>query len=200
MKFFRSISISNIDLLVLTHGDYDHIGEAAHLIDNFKVNNIKINKGSYNELEKEILKYNINQLDTYNGKLQLYFLDDGKIYDDENDNSTITLLVSNNKKYLFMGDASKKNELNIIKKYDLSNIEVLKLGHHGSNTSSDKQFIDTTNPKYSIISVGKNNKYGHPSKETLENIKKSKIYRTDENGSVIFTLKKEIIEINTCSK
>ena len=200
MKFFRSIGISNIDLLILTHGDYDHIGEAVHLIDNFKVNNIKLNKGSYNELEKEILKYNINQLDTYNGKLQLYFLDDGKIYDDENDNSTITLLVSNNKKYLFMGDASKKNELNLINKYDLSNIEVLRLGHHGSNTSSDKAFIDTTNPKYSVISVGKNNKYGHPSKETLENIKNSKVYRTDEHGSVIFTLRKEIIEINTCYK
>ena len=188
MKFFRSIGISNIDLLVLTHGDYDHIGEAAHLIDNFKVNNIKLNKGPFNDLEKEILKYNINQLDTYNGKLQLYFLDDGKIYDDENDNSTITLLVSNNKKYLFMGDASKKNELNLINKYDLSNIEVLKLGHHGSNTSSDKAFIEKTNPKYSVISVGKNNKYGHPSRETLENIKKTKVYRTDKDGSIIFKL------------
>ena len=198
IKFFKSIGIDNIDLLILTHGDYDHMGEASHLIDNFKVKNLKLNKGTYNDLEKEILKYNINQIDTYKGKLKIYFLDDGNIYDDENDNSTITLLVSNNKKFLFMGDASKKNELNIIKKYNLSNIEVLKLGHHGSNTSSDKEFINITNPKFSIISVGKNNRYGHPNKETLDNVINSKVYRTDEVGTITFQINNEIINANTC--
>ena len=198
MKFFKSIGVNNIDLLILTHGDYDHMGEATHLIDNFKVNNVKLNKGNYNDLEKGVLKYNINQIDTYKGKIKLYFLDDGNVYDDENDNSIITLLISNNKKLLFMGDASRKNELNILKKYNLSNIDVLKLGHHGSNTSSDKSFIDNTNPKYTVISVGKNNKYGHPSKETLENVINSKIYRTDKDGTITFTLNIMKTEIIKC--
>ena len=97
-----------------------------------------------------------------------------------------------------MGDVSKKNELNIIKKYNLSNIEVLKLGHHGSNTSSDKEFINITNPKFSIISVGKNNRYGHPNKETLDNVINSKVYRTDEVGTITFQINNEIINANTC--
>ncbi len=109
------------------------------------------------------------------------------------------MLFVNNKKLLFMGDASKKNELNIIKKYNLFNIDVLKLGHHGSNTSSDKEFIKITNPKYTIISVGKNNRYGHPNKEVLDNLKNSKIYRTDIDGSIMFRIKNNRLKIETCN-
>ena len=88
-----------------------------------------------------------------------------------------------------MGDASSKVENDLVEKYNLKNIDILKVGHHGSNTSSGINFIKTINPKYSIISVGKNNKYGHPNKEVLNNLENSKIYRTDEDGSIIFKIK-----------
>ena len=96
-----------------------------------------------------------------------------------------------------MGDASKKREKDILDEYDISNIDVLKVGHHGSNTSSSKEFIKKMNPKYSIISVGKNNRYGHPKDEVLETLKKSKIYRTDIDGSIEIKLNKNGYKIKT---
>ena len=72
---------------------------------------------------------------------------------------------------MFMGDASTTTEKEILDKFNLPNIDVLKVGHHGSKTSSGKEFINEFNPKYSIISVGKNNRYGHPNREVLYNLK-----------------------------
>ncbi len=98
-----------------------------------------------------------------------------------------------------MGDAGVEKERDILKKYNISNIDVLKVGHHGSKTSSGKKFIDEINPKYSIISVGKNNRYGHPNKEVLNNLSDSKIYRTDQDGSIMFKIKKDKLQIEICS-
>ena len=81
----------------------------------------------------------------------------------------------------------------------MSNIDVLKVGHHGSKTSSSKEFINKMNPKYSIISVGKKNHYGHPNKEVLDNLNKSIIYRTDQDGSVMFKIKRNKLRIENCS-
>ena len=100
---------------------------------------------------------------------------------------------------MFMGDASVTTEKEILNKYNIPDIDVLKVGHHGSKTSSDAEFIDEINPKYSIISVGKNNRYGHPNKEVLNNLENSKIYRTDENGSIMFKIKKNKLQIETCT-
>ena len=100
---------------------------------------------------------------------------------------------------MFMGDASSTTEKEILNKYNLPDIDVLKVGHHGSKTSSGKDFVNEINPKYSIISVGKNNRYGHPNKEVLDNLNNSKIYRTDENGSIMFKIKNNILKIETCS-
>ena len=100
---------------------------------------------------------------------------------------------------MFMGDSGIEKEKDILNKYNLSDIDVLKAGHHGSKTSSGKSFINEINPKYSIISVGKNNRYGHPNKEVLNNLKDSKIYRTDQDGSIMFKIKNNKVEIDTCS-
>ena len=100
---------------------------------------------------------------------------------------------------MFMGDASVTTEKEILDKYNLPDIDVLKVGHHGSRTSSSKEFINKINPKYSIISVGKNNRYGHPNKEVLNNLEQSKIYRTDQDGSIMFKIKNKKINIETCS-
>ena len=98
-----------------------------------------------------------------------------------------------------MGDAGIEKEKDILNKYNINDIDVLKVGHHGSKTSSSDTFINETNPKYSIISVGKNNRYGHPNKEVLENLNNSKIYRTDEDGSIMFKIKNNKLKIVTCS-
>ena len=98
-----------------------------------------------------------------------------------------------------MGDAGVDKEKDILENYNISNIDVLKVGHHGSKTSSSKKFIDEINPKYGVISVGKNNKYGHPNKEILNTLSNSKIYRTDEDGSIMFKIKNNKLKIKTCS-
>ena len=120
-------------------------------------------------------------------------------YDNENDNSNVIYTELNGYKFMFMGDASILKEEDIIKKYKLAKIDFLKVGHHGSKTSSSKEFISKMNPKYSIISVGRKNKYGHPNKEVLNNLDNSKIYRTDQDGSIMLKIKDNKLKIETYS-
>ena len=100
---------------------------------------------------------------------------------------------------MFMWDAGVTTEKEILSKYNLPDINVLMVGHHGSRTSSSKEFIKEINPKYSIISVGKNNRYGHPSKEVINNLENSQIYRTDQDGSIMFKINNNKLMIETCS-
>ena len=95
-----------------------------------------------------------------------------------------------------MGDSSKIVENNILNKYDLDNIDVLKVGLHGSNTSSCKEFIEKINPKYSVISVGLKNRYNHPNKDVLDNLKNSYVLRTDVNGSIMFEIKNNSLRVD----
>ena len=181
------------------------MGEAINLVENFKVEKIIFNCGSYNGLEQELIKVldkkkvkyyqcikELN-IDTY----KLQFLNT-KEYDNENDNSNVIYLEFNNYKFLFMGDAGIEKEKDILDKYNLKDIDFLKVGHHGSNTSSSKEFINSINPKYSLISVGKNNRYGHPKKSVLDTLGNSKIYRTDLDGSIEIKLSKNGYRIRTC--
>ena len=206
ITFLKSINIGKINTLITTHGDYDHMGESLNIVNNFKVGNVILNCGSLNELEQNLItlldkkhiKYSkcINQLDI--SPIKLYFLNSGE-YDNENDNSNVIYAKLNDYKFMFMGDAGVEKEEDILNKYNISVIDVLKIGHHGSKTSSSKEFITKIKPKYSIISVGKNNRYGHPNKEVLENLKDSKIYRTDQDGSIMFKIKNNKLKIKTCS-
>ena len=206
IPYFRSSGVKKIDYLILTHGDYDHMGEAINLVENFKVEKVIFNCGPYNDLENELIevldkkkiKYYsyIKELNVDNNKL--HFLQT-KEYDNENENSNVIYTKLNGYKFMFMGDAGVEKEKDILEKYNVSKIDVLKIGHHGSKTSSDKNFIDEMNPKYSVISVGKNNRYGHPNKEVLENLKESKIYRTDKDGSIMFKVKNNKLQVETCS-
>jgi competence protein ComEC len=128
-----------------------------------------------------------------------YIFLNNKDYGNENDNSSVIYTELNNHKFLFMGDAGVEVEQDLIEKYNLQDIDILKVGHHGSKTSSGKNFINEINPKYSVISVGKNNRYGHPNIEVLNNLKRSKTYRTDQDGSIMFKIKNNKAEIETCS-
>ena len=206
ISYLKSEGIQKLDYLIITHGDYDHMGEAINLVNNFKIESVIFNCGELNYLEKKLTKVldqknikheiciNNIKKDNYN----LEFLNT-RIYDNENDSSSVIYLNYNDYKLLFMGDAGVGREKDILDKYNLSDIDVLKVGHHGSKTSSSKEFIDEINPKYSIISVGKNNRYGHPNKEVLNNLEQSKIYRTDQDGSIKFKIKNNKLKIETCS-
>ena len=188
------------------HGDADHMREADYLIKNFKVEKVIFNCGEYNNLESDLIKVldekNIDYVSCVRkldiGGYELKFLNTRE-YDNENDNSSVIYFDYNNYKFLFMGDAGVEKEKDILEKYNFSNIDVLKVGHHGSKTSSSKEFINEINHKYSIISVGKNNRYGHPNKEVLNNLNNSKIYRTDQDGSIMFKIKNNKLKIETCS-
>ncbi len=204
ISYLKSEGITNIDYLVLTHGDFDHMGSSINLINNFKVNKVILNKDEYNDLEnnlidtlnKKKIKY-YKGLDSINiGKYKLSFLNTG-FYDNENDNSNIIYTSINNTKLLFMGDASKSVENNLLSKYNIPSIDILKVGHHGSDTSTGEYFIDTINPKVSVISVGLNNSYGHPKNETLNMLKNSKVYRTDLTGSIKVLLRGKY-KVKTC--
>ena len=206
IQYMKSVGITKINYLIISHGDYDHMGESINLVENFKVEKVIFNCGPLNDLESKLInileqkniKYYSCVEELMIDKYKLYFLNTG-VYDNENDNSSVIYLNYNNYKFLFMGDASVEREKNILEKYNISNIDVLKVGHHGSKTSSGKNFIDEISPKYSIISVGKNNRYGHPNKEVLDSLEDSKIYRTDIDGSIIFKIQNNKLKIETCS-
>lgn len=200
----KGYGIRKIDLLILTHGDYDHMGEAINLVKNYKVDKVVLNCGEFNELESELINVlNKNNIRYYScidelniGADKLYFLNT-KNYKNENDNSIVIYTEISNYKFLFMGDAGIKREKDILDKYNLYSIDFLKVGHHGSNTSSSKDFINVTKPKYSLISVGKNNRYGHPKDEVLKTLMNSKIYRIDLDGSIEIKLNKNGYKIMT---
>ena len=197
IPFFKSIGIKKIDYLFLTHADEDHSGYSLDLVNNFKVEKIIINNGDITGVEKR-LKYNkINKY--YNiDNIKIYSLNN-EIYSNENDNSLILLVIIEGHKILFMGDASVEQEQYIIDKYNLENIYILKVGHHGSKTSTCEEFVNYTNPIYSIISVGENNKFGHPNGEILDRLSDSNIYRTDQYGSIEIKLNKNGYKIKTYS-
>ena len=206
IKLLKSLGYSHIDYLILTHGDFDHMGDSIYLINNYKVKNVILNNDSFNELETNLIKelkkkkikyyQNVEKIPISNNIITILNTEE---YDNENDNSNVIYIELNNYNFMFMGDAGVDKEKDILERHNISNIDVLKVGHHGSKTSSSKSFINKINPKYSIISDGKNNRYGHPNKEVLNNLDHSKIYRTDEDGSIMFKIKNNKLKIETCS-
>ena len=202
IKYIKSLGISKIENLIITHGDLDHCGEAINLVNDFKVGNVIFNCGSFTNLENKIIDVlNKKKIPYYSciNKLDSLFFLQTKEYDNENDNSNVIYTKINNYSFLFMADAGIDKEKDIIDKFNISNVDVLKVGHHGSKTSSSQSFINKINSKYSIISVGKNNRYGHPNKEILDNLNDSKIYRTDQDGSIMFKIKNSKLKIETYS-
>ena len=156
--YLKSIGISKLNYLIITHGDEDHIGGALYLIDNFKVDNVILNKGDYTELEVELITHLKNKNIKYTNNINkipllgsyMYLLNTKK-FSNENDNSIVTYFEYQKYKFLFMGDSSSKTEEYLINNYNLTNISFLKVGHHGSNTSSSPLFINKITPKVSLI-------------------------------------------------
>lgn len=204
IKFLKSIGVTNLDYLILSHGDNDHAGEAINILKSIPTANVILNNDAFNDLEESIIsKVNALNINYYQNikninlsTTKLYFLND-YLYDDENDNSLVTYTNFGNINFLFMGDASVKVEQDLLEKYNLENVDVLKVGHHGSKTSTSLDFINDINPIYSIISVGRNNRYNHPNAEVLEILNGTNIYRTDYDGTIEFKISGDKFSIKT---
>ena len=193
--YLKSIGISTIDHMIITHGDEDHIGGAKDIIEEIKVSNIYLN-GNFNALEKELLVYNpkvLKEKDVLNVVGNKLFVLNPYKDTDENDSSIVLYLIINNFKILLTGDASTEVEKYIIDNYNLD-IDILKVGHHGSKTSTSLNFIKNITPTYGIISVGENNRFGHPNKGVLNTLEEYNvdIYRTDISGSIKFIFKEKL--------
>ena len=196
IPLLKSLGIKKLKYLILTHGDADHMGEAKHLIDSFKVKNILINNGEFNYLEKELISKTDNIKIAKEGTIikcgDITMVQLNTDLTDENDSSQIYYAMYKNYSILFTGDASLKSEDYILNNYDLSKIDILKVGHHGSKTSTGINLIDKLEPKIALISVGKDNKFNHPNQMVLDNFKTSQIYRTDINGTITLKLNKNV--------
>lgn len=196
----------SIDIILATHGDQDHIGGFPVLLDNYRVANIIENGATsdskvYSSLEDKIQKKKINKIIARRGmhiildeKENIYFdiiFPDRDISQFEsNDGSIVGKLTHGENTFLFTGDATTYTE-NLIgwNERDVTlDSDVLKLGHHGSKTSSSILWLEKVSPEIAIISVDKNNKYGHPHKEILERLLNLKIpyLSTADKGSILF--------------
>ncbi len=192
---------------ISTHGDYDHIGNAFYFIDNIKINKIVFNNNDFNELEtslieklkKKIIAYSKEMDSTFEMIYGTWHFLNTTNYDNENDNSSVTYLKYYDYTFLFMGDASSMVESNIIRKYQLLKIDFFKVGHHGSKISCSKKFINYIKSEYVIISVGRKNKYSHPNKETLENLKGCIIYLTDLMETIKLIINKNKVSFENYS-
>lgn len=174
IPLFKKKQIYNIDLLITTHDDFDHSGAASSLMKNFAV------KEYVRGIESFPISINGIELVNYNNYQDTI--------EDENDKSLVIGFNLHNTYYLLTGDAPKEIEYKIMEDYEFINCDVLKVGHHGSNTSTSDEFIKYLKPKEAIISCGKNNRYGHPHKEVLATLNKNnvKVHRTDNEGSITY--------------
>ena len=168
MPFLENKNIHTIDTLILTHDDFDHSGGYESLKDRIKI--------------KQVIR---DSKEKVNVEYPFYLLLDQRESKDENDSSIISYFTYDHLKYLFMGDASKQIEKQLMDTYDLK-ADVIKVGHHGSNTSSDAAFLDSLDCKIALISAGYKNKYNHPSVETLKTLDKLNIntFCTNNSGSI----------------
>ena len=207
VKYIKSLNINEFKYVFGTHAHEDHIGGMSNIIYNFNINkyympNVPSKYKSYNNVLKALNKKNLelsnpNNDDEYNlGESTIKILYNGENEEDINNSSLIIEIKYKNTSFLLTGDTTKEIENNILDKFE--KINVLKVAHHGSKDSSSAQFLSKTHPDYAIISVGKDNDYHHPHQVTLDKLNRinSKIYRTDQLGTIIITSDGNNISIN----
>lgn len=199
VSYIRGLGIDYIDVLIGTHPHEDHIGGLDAVIENFDIGKIympKVNHSSktYEDVLMAIKNkgYKITAPQAGSrfdlGNAQYTILSPiSKTYSDTNNYSITVKLDYGENSFLFMGDAEKMVENEIIEAGYSIQADLIKLGHHGSMYSSSDEFLDKVNPKYAVISVGEGNSYGHPDPEVMTRLEERDIetYRTDEMGTII---------------
>lgn len=193
-KYLKDSGVNEINYLVATHADSDHIGGIDEVIKNIDIKEYylpEVGVGEYqynqtiaaaNSKNVKIIHPKENDVINFAENIDIKVKSADNYKDISKNNSSIVLQMNYiNNKFLFMGDAEKEVE----NSHKWENVDVLKVGHHGSNTSSSDEFLNVAKPKYAFIEVGKNNKYRLPNKYALERLKNvgAKIFRTDTNES-----------------
>lgn len=205
VQFLKAQGIEEIDYLIETHSDDDHSGGMEKILQKLDVCNVYMPQ---NAIAESKIKNDVN-IKVFSDLEQIYSLgnatwkvlsvDNSEEVKESGDNDTSIVIQLNYKdnKFLFMGDATSKVEKQLLNKEILGKIDVLKVGHHGSNTSSSENFLNVILPTYSIISVNNSEYSKHPSEDTIERLNSinSKIYRTDVNGTIWITSNGTTIEI-----
>ncbi|MFT8349184.1 ComEC/Rec2 family competence protein, partial [Clostridium saccharoperbutylacetonicum] len=200
----KSLGIKKLDYVIATHPHADHIGSMDDVIKAFDIGKFyspkvttttKTFENMINELKTKNLKLTVPKVnDTLTiGDGTLTFLAPNSVkYEDLNNYSIVCKLKYGNTSFLFMGDAEEVSEKEILQKQLDIQADVIKVGHHGSNSSTSRDFLNKVaenkeTPKYAVISCGKNNDYGHPHDVTLDKLKAENInvFRTDLEGTVI---------------
>lgn len=195
-----SNKITKIDVLIATHPHSDHIGCMANVIEDYEIGKIYMPDASSTSKSFESLLDVIEgkDIDVIQAKAGVNIDLDEEVdvnmiapidesYDNTNNYSAVVRLTYGNISYLFMGDAESMVEDEIINSKQKIDADVIKLGHHGSSTSSSRDFLSKVNPDAAIISCGADNSYGHPQEETLNTLNELNIkyFRTDENGNIL---------------
>jgi len=206
IPYLKSIGVKRLDYLILTHGDNDHMGESLDIVKQFKVQKILLNGGSLVALEKSLIKELKNLGISYSFgkegdqiKINNYSFDIINPSSDtnENDNSLVLYLKLLNTKVLLTGDISTKIEEKLINEYSNLKVDILKLGHHGSITSTSEYFLDFLKPEYAIIQVGLKNKFNHPSDIVMKRLSKRSIktFQTSIKGSIKIIIRANAITV-----
>lgn len=201
MNYLKNQGVNKLDYIIGTHPHEDHIGGLDVVVKNFNTDKIFLpkvtsNTVTFKDLAAAIKNKGLNITTpkvgtSYNlGEATWTILaPNSASYDEINNYSIVIHLQYKNNSFMFTGDAENISENEILQKQLNLKADVLKIGHHGSSSSTSNSFLNKVNPKYAIISVGKNNDYGHPHKPTMERLKSKGItvYRTDECGTIIAT-------------
>ncbi|AZT90471.1 MBL fold metallo-hydrolase [Caldicellulosiruptor changbaiensis] len=197
LKIFNILNIKTFDMIIATHPHEDHIGNMDKVISNFDVKKFyTIDKTTNTQTFEDMLKalkekgLKINIVRSYdrisiNGVL-LTFLSPLKDYEDLNDSSAVTMVEFAKRRVLLTGDISKDVEYDMIRANEDVRADVLKVSHHGSYAATSNSFLKQVNPKLAVISVGKDNPYGHPHDSTLKRLKnyRIKVLTTMDNGNI----------------
>lgn len=210
LDYLKSIGITKIDYAIATHPHEDHIGSMDDVIKAFDIGTFYAPKATtttktfenmVKSLKAKNLKMTVPKVgeEINIGKATLTFLaPNSEKYEELNNYSIVVKLKYGNNSFIFMGDTEDISEGEILQKQLDIKADILKVGHHGSHSSTTQAFLDKVNPKYAVISCEKGNDYGHPHKETLTklNAKNINIFRTDLNGTIIATSNGKEISFN----
>jgi competence protein ComEC len=202
-NYLSSLKLDKLDYVIATHPHEDHIGNMADVIKDYNIlefyapkvqSTTKTFEEMIDALKDKNLKINVikrgtNSIDLGENTLVTVFSPNKDSYEDLNNYSPIIKIQYGSTSFLFTGDAQKDVEEEILKDNDDISADVLKVGHHGSSTSTSKDFLSKVNPSIAVISVGKDNIYNHPNKETLKLLNANNIatYRTDTNGTILIS-------------
>jgi len=203
LPFLRSLGIHRIDHIVMTHGDLDHIGGLGSVIPRFDVGSVLRTNQEPTDKERELIALlEKKQVPVKESQAGSYWLDDAEIgwtilspfdktTESGNNASVVLLLTVHGINVLFTGDLEEAGEESLLHNWKLPPIDIVKVGHHGSKSSTSETFIQSIRPKVAIISAGRGNRYGHPNPVVLDRLRKTgaRVYRTDRQGAIRITIR-----------